>query len=262
MHQKNQLPLLNDIKTTNLGGTSCTTHSFDQPPVLGSHHSHAYICRDEHPNTSCDLLFSHEDSNSDQECASVKEDVHTKTSSSPHLPMCPTTHNASTRVRDTPRSLVSSSNYLYPQFTQGSEVFRDEVENSLIIECSFDSPPSLLLHEDNSSNQLVEVEKYGETCDRDGCHLESSFEINKNNHTQAMHDLVHASKCDFVILERFETCQGVEALHRPLMVMLGPRNSDKPLEPNQIWLLMQNPSIDMVSLSVDPHVKKCLVFQE
>lgn len=49
-----------------------------------------------------------------------------------------------------------------------------------------------------------------------------------------MHDLVQASKCDFAILESSEMCQGVKALQRLLMVMSGPHDSSKPLEPNQI----------------------------
>jgi len=75
-----------------------------------------------------------------------------------------------------------------------------------------------------------------------------------------MHDLVHISKFHFSILESFGTCQEVEALQHPLMVMLGPRDSGMPLKPNQIFFLMHNPSIYMVALDVDPHVKKCLLF--
>lgn len=49
-----------------------------------------------------------------------------------------------------------------------------------------------------------------------------------------MHDLVQDSKYDSAILESYGMSQGVEALQRPLMVMSRPRDSGKPLEPNQI----------------------------
>lgn len=112
--------------------------------------------------------------------------------------------------------------------TQGSESIHDEVENSLITECSSHSLSSLCVHEDNSSNQLVEAEKSGETYDRDGFHPKSSFEISNNSHPQSMHDLVHASEYDYVILESSGTYQGIKALQHPLMVILGPRKSGKP----------------------------------
>ena len=54
--------------------------------------------------------------------------------------------------------------------------------------------------------------------------------------------------------------QGVKVLQGPLMVMLGPRDSGKPPKLNQIWFLMRDPSICIFSFSVDPRVKKCLVF--
>ncbi len=111
-HQHIELPFLIDSQSTNLGETSCTINSFDQPRVLGCHHSHASVCCDEHPITSCDMFFSHVHSNSDLEFPPVKEDVHIKTSSSPHLPMCPTIQNASDE--DTPCSLSSSYDELSP----------------------------------------------------------------------------------------------------------------------------------------------------
>lgn len=70
-----------------------------------------------------------------------------------------------------------------------------------------------------------------------------------------MHDLVHTSKCKFSILESFGTCQGVEALQRPLMVMSGPRNFGNPIKPNKISFLTHNLSICMIALDVDPRVK-------
>jgi len=81
--------------------------------------------------------------NLDLGCALVKEYVHIKTSSSIHLPMCPTIHNESTCIRDIPCSLVSSSNELSPQLKQGSDVFHDKIENSIIIERTSHSPSSL-----------------------------------------------------------------------------------------------------------------------
>lgn len=120
--------------------------------------------------------------------------------------MCPTIHNASMCIRDTPCYLTSSSNELYPRLTQGSEVVHDEVENSLIIERISHSLSSLLLHEDNSSSQLAEAEKSSATCDRDGCHSERTSEIRNNNHPQSMHGLVQASKYHSAILESFGTC--------------------------------------------------------
>ena len=103
--------------------------------------------------------------------------------------------------------------------TQGSEVVHDEVENNLITERTSHSLSSLLFHEDNSSNQLVEAKTFGSTYDRDGCHPKSSFEISNNINPQSMHDLVHASKYDSVIMESFGTCQGVEELQHSLIVV-------------------------------------------
>jgi len=56
------------------------------------------------------------------------------------------------------------------------------------------------------SNMIVEDEKSGEICDRDGCHLLSSFEIKNNSYPQTIHDLVQASKCDSTILKSSRTC--------------------------------------------------------
>lgn len=106
MHQNNELPILNDSQSSNLGGTSC----------------------DERPSTSCDLSFSHDNSNPYLECVPVKEDINIETSSSPHFSVCPTIHNTSTCIRDTPCSLNSSSDDISSQLTQGSEVFHDEFE--------------------------------------------------------------------------------------------------------------------------------------
>jgi len=185
---------LNDSQFDNLSGTSCTINSFDQPLILGNHHSHASICHDECPSTSCDLPFSHEYSNSELEHASVKEDICIETSPSPHFPLCPTIHNASTCGRDTPCSFFSPFDELSPQLTQGGDVVHDKIENCLIIERPSHFPSSLLLHEYNSSNHLPKAKKSGEICDRDGCHPEKSFEISTNNHPQVMHDLVQTSK--------------------------------------------------------------------
>jgi len=112
-----------------------------------------------------------------------------------------------------------------------------------------------MFHEENSSRKLDEAQKFDQACDRDGFHPKSSFEISSNNHPQAMHDLVHISKCHFSILESSGTCQGIKALQSPLMVMPGPHDSGMPLEPNQILFLTHNLSICMVSVNVDPHVK-------
>jgi len=51
-----------------------------------------------------------------------------------------------------------------------------------------------------------------------------------------MHDLVHASKCDSIILESSRMCQGVEALQCPLMVMSGLHESGKPPQ-TQLYLV-------------------------
>ncbi len=110
-----------------------------------------------------------------------------------------------------------------------------------------------MLHEDNSSSQLAE--NFDVACDRDFCHPKRRFEISNNTHPQAMHDLVHIPRCNFSILESSGTCQGVEALQHSLMVMLGPRDSGKPIKSNQISFIMHNPSICMVALNVDPCVK-------
>jgi len=152
------------------------------------------MCNDECPSTSCHLPFYHEDSNLYLERALVKEDIHIETSSSPHLPVCPTIRNTSTCIGDTPRSSVSLSDELSPRVTQSSEVVHDEFENSPITEHTSHSLSSLCMHEDDTSNQLVEAGNSIKTCDRDGFHPESSFEIKNSSHPQAMHDMVHASK--------------------------------------------------------------------
>lgn len=58
-HKNIELLILIDSQSANLGEMSCTINSFDQPPFLGYHHSHASVCYDECPITSCDLLSSH-----------------------------------------------------------------------------------------------------------------------------------------------------------------------------------------------------------
>lgn len=156
-------------------------------------------------------LFSHEDSNSDIQCAHVKEDVHIETSSPPHFHLCPNIHNASTYRGDAPCSLASSSDELSPQLTQDGEAFHDKIENILITQDSSHPSSSLMLHEDNSSNKLAHSSSpihlsldvpseeptqlsnliVVETCDKYRCHQESGFEIS-SNHPQAMHDLVQA----------------------------------------------------------------------
>ena len=118
--QNIELPLLIDSQSVNLGETSCIFNSFDQPPLLGCHHSHASICFDEWPCTSYDLLSSHVHSNSDPKCAPVKGDIYIKASFAPHLPLCLIIHNASTCIRDTSHSLASSSYELSPRSTQGN----------------------------------------------------------------------------------------------------------------------------------------------
>lgn len=122
-------PFLIDSQSANLGETSCTINSFDQPLVLGYHHSHTSICCDEFQSTSYDLLPSHVHSNSDLKCAPIKADIHNEASSAPHLPVCPIIHNKSTCVKDIPHSLAYSSHELSPRSTQGNEVVHDE--NSL-----------------------------------------------------------------------------------------------------------------------------------
>ena len=44
---------------------------------------------------------------------------------------------------------------------------------------------------------------------------------------RTMHDLIQSSKCDFTILESSDTCQKVEELKLPLMVMSRSRGSGK-----------------------------------
>ena len=83
-------------------------------------------------------------------------------------------------------------------------------------------------------NLIVEVEKSGETCDKDGCHPVSSIETSNNTYPQTMHDLVQASKCDSTILGSSKTYEGVEALQLLSMVMLGFHDSGKPSELSQI----------------------------
>lgn len=109
------------------------------------------------------------------ECAPVKVDNHIEASSTPHFPACPIIHNASACIRDTTRSLTSSSYDLSPQLTLGNEFIHDE--NSLNAQDSSHLSSSCVLHEDNSSSQLAE--NFDEVCDKYCCHPKSSFEIKK-----------------------------------------------------------------------------------
>jgi len=168
------------------------------------------------------------------------------------LPLCPTIHNASIGSRDAPCSLASSSNELSPWLTQDGEAIHDKIENSLITQDSSHPSSSLMLREDNLLIQLDHVSSpinlsldvpleepphlrnmiIVETCDRDGCHQERSFEISRNNHPKAMHDFIQVSKCDSTILKCSRMCQGVEALQHLSMVMSRFCDFGKP--PNQI----------------------------
>lgn len=84
----------------------------------------------EFPGASTNLLVSHEDFTFDLESNSVKEDVLIENSSSSHYPLCSTVYDSSTCNGDNPRSLSSSSNELYSQFTQGDEIIHDVYENN------------------------------------------------------------------------------------------------------------------------------------
>lgn len=96
--QNIELTFLVDSRSANLGETSCTINSFDQPLVLGCHHSHASICCDEFLGTSYDVLSSHVHSRSDLECALLESNIHIEASSAPHLHVCVIIHSASTCV--------------------------------------------------------------------------------------------------------------------------------------------------------------------
>lgn len=135
-----------------------------------------------------------------------------------------------------------------------------KTKKNQITKYSFHPSSSLLLHEHNSPNQLVheislihtssdlwsdesfnlsilvvEVEKFGQVSDRDGCNSVriGIIETNGSKYICTMHDLVQSSRCDFTILEIFGTFQEVETFQISLMVMLGYHNSDKPLELSQ-----------------------------
>ena len=85
---------MNDSQSANLRRKSNAINYFNQPLALVSDHSNdddfIIVCRDEFPSTSYDILVSHEDFNLYLESGSIKEDVHIKTSSSPHYPLRPT----------------------------------------------------------------------------------------------------------------------------------------------------------------------------
>jgi len=157
--------------------------------------------------------------------------------------------------------------------TQGGEAVHDEIENSEIIENFFHPSSYLVFNEDNSSNQIshdispihlyfnvlseeplhlrnlvVEVEKYGKICDRDGCYPMSRnhTEINNSSYPQTMHDLVQDSKLDSTILECYGSFQVVKALQIPFMVMQGSHDFGKIYELNHIWFLSHNSFICMV----------------
>lgn len=119
-------------------------NNFDEDNFAG-------VCDNECPNASSDLSVSHEDLTFDPKSDSVKEYVFIEASSSPHRPLCSANCNESICDEDTPCSLFSSSDEL----SQGSEVVHDEIENNQNIEYFSHPLSSLLLHEDNSSNQLA-----------------------------------------------------------------------------------------------------------
>lgn len=199
-----------------LGRESNAINYFNQPPSLGCN-SNISVFHDECPITSLNISVSNEYFNLDLESILVKEYVHIKTSSSPHYPLYLTICNPSTCDEDTPCSWVSSFDEVSPWLTLGGEVVHDEIENYKIIENPSHPSSYLLLHEDNSSNNLsheislihfifefvikkyfdlrnlvVEVKKFGKICDRDGFYMIRSGFIKTNNRSypQTMHDLV------------------------------------------------------------------------
>lgn len=98
---------------------------------------------------------------------------------------------------------------------------------------------------------VVLVEKSNEISGRDGCNPVGNgfIETSGSSYPQTMHDLIQSSKHNFTILESFGTFQGVEAPQIMLMVMSRSCNSGNPPEISQIWFLLHNPSLCMVSLN-------------
>lgn len=112
------------------------------------------------------------------------------------------------------------------------------------------------------SNLVAEVVKSGQIKDRDGYDLVSSgpVEITGSNYLHTMHDLIQSSKCDFTILENFGTCEEIEELQPPLMVISGSRDSSNIYKLSQIYLFSQNHFLCMVSLDVDSFLKYVWYF--
>lgn len=138
--------------------------------------------------------------------------------------------------------------------TQGGEIVHDENEKKQIMEYSIYPSSFLLLHEDNSLNQLaheissihtpsylrskesiglsnlvIKIVKFDQLSDRDGCHSTNSnlIEISERSCHHTMYDLVQCLEYNFSILEISRTCQRVEELQILLMVISGSRNSSK-----------------------------------
>lgn len=235
--QDNSLPFLDDFQSTNLCSESNAINYSNQSISLGNNHPGdddcVYVFNHEFLGVLTDILVSHEDFDLDLESYLVEEHVITKTSSSSHYPVCSNIFDAFTCNIDTPWSTIYSSNDLTSQLRLGGEIIHDENENNKIIEYSFHSLSSLLLHEENSSNELaheiflihtssnlwleeyfnlsnmvVDFEKSVEISEKDGCHLVSSglIETSGSIYRHTMHDLIQLSECDFTILESSKTC--------------------------------------------------------
>lgn len=143
----------------------------------------------------------------------VKENALTKTSSSPHYPLCCTVCNAS---NCTPWYSCSSSNELDYGLTQGSEVIHDENENKSPIKYPFNSSSFPILHKEISlvqvthdifpkyasldvqleesydlGNLSLEYAQFDQISDVDGFHPNNSdlMEITGSNFPHTMHDL-------------------------------------------------------------------------
>jgi len=116
------------------------------------------VCDDECPSDPVDLSVSHENFNLkylDLESVLVEENALIETPSLSLYPLWSLVYDASTFDEDTLCSSNSSLHELTSQLTQGSEVVHDERENNQIIEYPFHPISSLVLHQDNSLNQLA-----------------------------------------------------------------------------------------------------------
>lgn len=235
----------------------------NQNKSLDNHHSnHKYsidIYGNGCPSVSIDFLISQENFNLhgfNLEFNLVKEYFLMGISSSAYCTLYLVSYN-----ENIPCSLNLQSDEQNFELTQDNEVIYDEEENNEIIKHPSHAFQFPILHNKDSLAQItheiypiyksldmqlgetydlinlfLKVKKYDHTSDVDGFHLNNSdlVEITNNICPHVIFNMTHLSNYNYSTFESFETCEGVDTLKLPLMVMLGSHNPDGVLKVGQI----------------------------